>query len=95
MTYNRSYASAQPSLNRNGQIVSSVIKNIQVLNGSTGSVLVTLVSGAMYLYTEMPNAVIGALFSAASLGQYWSRFIVGRYNEQRVQTLSDIYVVTL
>lgn len=86
MTYNRSFASAQPTLNRNGQIVSSVIKNIRLLDGATGLVLVELVEGGVYQY-KLPLAVLGAFLSAASLGQYWSRFIVGRYEEQRAGSL--------
>lgn len=80
--YNRSTFN-QSALNRNGQVVSSVIKDVVLISAATGTVVVQLVEGASYVYTDVPLGVIGSFLSASSLGQFWSRNIVGRYNEQR------------
>ncbi|MBL7713599.1 MAG: KTSC domain-containing protein [Chitinophagaceae bacterium] len=55
-----------------------------------GQVLqVTFVSGLVYHYLEVPEAIYAGLNNAWSKGRYFNRFIKDRYAARRVQKEDD------
>ena len=63
---------------------SSVIANISY-DAATAALQVIFLSGAVYLYREVPGEVYEAMKKATSKGRYLNRYIKGKYRFVKVK----------
>jgi len=66
---------------------SSIINGVQWANG--GWLTVTLKNGGVYEYGAVPEQVYRDFIVAVSLGEYYSKFIKGKYDFAKMDDVQD------
>ncbi|HEY0432605.1 MAG TPA: KTSC domain-containing protein [Chitinophagaceae bacterium] len=63
---------------------SAVIKSFEY-DGTTGTLIITYVSGLVYAYDQVPEAEYAAFRTAFSKGHYLNAHIKGKYHYRKIE----------